>query len=43
MREQVDLDSDMGESFGAWKLGADEEMLELLLSQCCLRLPCRFT
>jgi UPF0271 protein len=30
--KQVDLNSDMGESFGVWKMGADEEMLRLVSS-----------
>jgi UPF0271 protein len=32
MKTQVDLNSDIGESFGAWKMGADEEMLGLISS-----------
>jgi UPF0271 protein len=32
MGAQVDLNSDMGESFGAWKMGADEDMLRLVSS-----------
>ena len=27
MADRVDLNSDMGESFGAWKMGADREVL----------------
>jgi UPF0271 protein len=26
----IDLNSDMGESFGAWKMGEDDEMLEIV-------------
>jgi UPF0271 protein len=32
MSVRIDLNSDMGESFGAWKMGADEEMLRLVSS-----------
>jgi UPF0271 protein len=32
MSAQIDLNSDMGESFGAWKMGADAEMLRLVSS-----------
>jgi UPF0271 protein len=28
----IDLNSDMGESFGAWKMGEDDEMLEIVTS-----------
>ena len=28
----IDLNSDMGESFGAWKMGEDEEMLKIVTS-----------
>jgi 5-oxoprolinase (ATP-hydrolysing) subunit A len=29
---QIDLNSDMGESFGAWKMGEDEAMLDIITS-----------
>jgi UPF0271 protein len=29
---QIDLNSDMGESFGAWRIGADEELLSVVSS-----------
>ncbi len=29
---QIDLNCDMGESFGAWKMGADEEMIQYISS-----------
>jgi UPF0271 protein len=29
---QIDLNSDMGESFGAWKMGEDEAMLDVITS-----------
>ena len=32
MGAQIDLNSDMGESFGVWKMGADAEMLRLVSS-----------
>lgn len=32
MNRTVDLNSDMGESFGAWKMGSDEEMLRIVTS-----------
>jgi 5-oxoprolinase (ATP-hydrolysing) subunit A len=32
MSAQIDLNSDMGESFGAWKMGADAEMLRIVSS-----------
>ncbi len=28
----IDLNADLGESFGAWKMGADEQMLEIVTS-----------
>src|SRR5690349_21823419 len=32
MSAQIDLNSDMGESFGVWKMGADAEMLRIVSS-----------
>jgi UPF0271 protein len=32
MSAQIDLNADMGESFGAWKMGADAEMLRIVSS-----------
>ena len=31
-KNKIDLNADLGESFGAWKMGADEEMLEIVTS-----------
>ncbi|MGL5930898.1 MAG: LamB/YcsF family protein, partial [Dermatophilaceae bacterium] len=30
--DRIDLNSDLGESFGAWRLGDDEAVLELVTS-----------
>ncbi len=30
--DRIDLNCDMGESFGAWKMGSDEEMLKIVTS-----------
>ena len=39
---RVDLNCDMGESFGSYKMGHDEEILDLYhISQYCLWIPCR--
>lgn len=32
MKKQVDLNSDLGESFGAYKIGMDEEVLSYVSS-----------
>ena len=32
MRMRVDLNSDLGESFGAWKMGDDDAMLGIVTS-----------
>ena len=30
MADQVDLNADMGESFGAWKMGNDDALLDII-------------
>ena len=38
---KVDLNSDLGESFGSYTIGNDEKVIPLItFSQCSLRLPC---
>ncbi len=37
---KVDLNSDLGESFGAYKMGMDEEILNCKFSKCRLWLSC---
>ena len=37
----VDLNSDIGESFGTYKLGLDHEVREHITYNICLRLACR--
>ena len=38
----IDLNSDMGESFGAYKIGGDEENHQICdHCQCCLWMACR--
>ena len=36
----VDLNSDLGESFGSWKMGNDDQILPVDQCQYCLWLPC---
>ena len=37
----IDLNCDMGESFGAWTMGSDADAENRLLGQCRLRVPWR--
>lgn len=39
MKKRIDFNSDMGESFGNWKLGNDEELMEMVTS---INLACGF-
>ena len=32
MSHSIDLNADLGESFGAWTMGADEAMLDIVTS-----------
>ncbi len=32
MTQRIDLNCDMGEGFGAWRMGRDEELLDLVTS-----------
>ena len=36
---KMDLNSDLGESFGAWRMGDDTAMLEVAVSYTHLTLP----
>ena len=32
MADSIDLNADLGESFGAWKMGSDSELLDIVTS-----------
>ena len=37
---KIDLNCDLGESFGNYKLGLDDEVIKYISRQYSLRLPC---